>query len=66
MAGQHVADFLSIDERALSGRLPNEGMKLTNLVAAPERRVAVPPPALRRFAAARIAPQLIPGVRQTW
>ncbi len=46
-------------------RLPNKGMKLTKLRAAPVRRVEVPPCAFRRFAAARTASQLIPGVRRT-
>ncbi len=45
--------------------LSNKGMKLTKLVAAPVPRVKVPPRAVRRFAAARTASQLIPGVRQT-
>ena len=40
-------------------------MKLTKLRAAPVRQAEVPPCALRRFAAARTASQLIPGVRQT-
>jgi hypothetical protein len=38
-------------------------MKLTKLVAAPVRQAEVPPRAFRRFAAARTASQLIPGVR---
>ncbi len=44
---------------------PNKGMKLTKLVAAPERAYKVPPRAFRRVAAARTASQLIPGVRRT-
>ncbi len=40
-------------------------MKLTKLVAAPGRAYKVPPRAFRRFAAARTASQLIPGVRPT-
>ncbi len=47
------------------GLRPNEAMKLTKLVAAPVRRAEVPPRAFRRFAAARTASQLIPGVRWT-
>ncbi len=43
----------------------NKGMKLTKLVAAPERQAEVSPRAFRRFAAARTASQLIPGVRPT-
>jgi hypothetical protein len=45
--------------------LPNKGMKLTKLVAAPERPDEVPPRALQRFALVRTASQLIPGVRRT-
>ena len=48
-----------------SGVQSNKGMKLTKLVAAPVRQAEVPPRALRRFAAARTASQLIPGVRLT-
>ncbi len=44
---------------------PNKGMKLTKLRAAPVLPVEVPPCAFRRFAAARTASQLIPGVRRT-
>jgi hypothetical protein len=53
------------DGRVMRGVLSNKGMKLTKLVAAPERAYKVPPRAFRRFAAARTASQLIPGVRQT-
>jgi hypothetical protein len=45
-----------------SGTPSNKGMKLTKLVAAPELQGKVPPRAFRRFAAARTASQLIPGV----
>ncbi len=45
--------------------LPNKGMKLTKLVAAPDRAYKVPPRAFRRFAAVRTASQLIPGVGPT-
>ena len=48
-----------------TGRSPNKGMKLTKLRAAPVRRAEVPPCAFRRFAAARTASQLIPGVGRT-
>ncbi len=43
----------------------NKGMKLAKLVAAPDRAYKAPPRAFRRFAAARTASQLIPGVRRT-
>jgi hypothetical protein len=41
-------------------------MKLTKLVAAPDRAYKVPPRARAAAAAAGTASQLIPGVRQTW
>ncbi len=55
-------------ERTSGGfaRPPNKGMKLTKLRAAPVWPAEVPPCAFRRFAAARTASQLIPGVRPTW
>ncbi len=54
-------------ERTSGGfaRPPNTGMKLTKLRAAPVWPAEVPPCAFRRFAAARTASQLIPGVGQT-
>ncbi len=45
---------------------PNEGMKLTKLVAAPERAYKVPPRARVGQSDAGTASQLIPGVRRTW
>ncbi len=50
--------------RQIAGR-PNKGMKLTKLRAAPVLQAEVPPCAFRRFAAARTASQLIPGVLRT-
>jgi hypothetical protein len=46
--------------------LSNKGMKLTKLVAAPERAYKVPPRARAVHVAAGTASQLIPGVRRTW
>jgi hypothetical protein len=71
MADQHVAGVLPGDERALSGRPPNKGMKLTKLSAAPTlapqaalgRRCRLMPAPARLDAGT--ASQLIPGVRQT-
>ncbi len=44
----------------------NKGMKLTKLVAAPERAYKVPPRARAASMDAGTASQLIPGVRRTW
>ena len=61
----HVAKSCRRTATCRASARPNKGMKLTKLVAAPELRAEVPPRASRRFAAARSASQLIPGVGQT-